>query len=99
MFLEPFDIEDDLADQTRGYLAARVVFGRVSHTQVSLGWEELGDFAINIAFDDLTYTDVPIANPNPVVNNVRAPAASVGDTVMLLQFIDGTIVCLGRVNV
>lgn len=98
MFFDPSAL-NDLSDQTRGYLPCRLMFGRVVQDKTSAGWADLGDFGVNVSVDDLLYTDVPIPNPNPLVSGTRDLAAVVGDTVMLLQFIDGTLICLGRTNV
>ncbi len=98
ILVDPFFKEaDDLSDQTRGFTSARVLFGTVVQTRDTPGYESLGDFSVNVTADGAVYTDVPIGNPNS--GSPRPLAASVGNTVMLLQFIDGPVICLGRVNV
>ena len=100
MFLDPFfAIENDLAAQKENFLTARILFGVVAQDKNSVGWSALGDFRINVTAEDITHTYVPIPNPNPSTSGIRPLAATVGNTVMLLQFIDGTVVCLGRVKV
>lgn len=100
MFLDPmFREEDDLNEQTTGYLKCRVVFGIVANDKNSPGWSALGDFKVNVTVQGTTHKYVPIPNPNPSSGGTRSRAAIVGDTVMLLQFIDGTLICLGRVKV
>ena len=92
--MNPFTprLQTDVSGQLEGYMLARVVFGTVVQDLTTPGWSTLGLFAVNVATEEVVITDVPIANPSGGL-----PAASVGDTVMLLQFIDGTTICLGRV--
>jgi len=98
MFLDPFfAAENDLAAQKENFLPSRILFGVVAQDKNSVGWSALGDFRVNVTVAGTTYTYVPIPNPNPSTSGVRPLAATVGNTVMLLQFIDGTLVCLGRV--
>lgn len=100
MFLDPmFREADDLNEQSSGYLQCRVVFGVVVNDKNSAGWSSLGDFKINVSVEGILHKYVPIPNPNPSSSGTRSRAAIVGDTVMLLQFINGTMICLGRVKV
>lgn len=94
MFIDPFfAVDTDLASQKENFLASRILFGTVAQDKNSVGWADLGDFQVNVTADGTTYTYVPIPNPNAPTTL----AAQTDDTVMLLQFIDGTVVCFGRV--
>lgn len=86
------ELKIDLDGQREGYMTARVVFGTVVQDTTTPGWGTLGAYAVNVAIEEVVITNIPIGNPN-----APSLAASVGDTVMLLQLIDGTTVCLGRV--
>jgi hypothetical protein len=94
---EFFDTTGDLTRQAEGYVTCRVIFGTVTQDRDSAGGFDLNDFTVNVSADGQVYSYVPVPNPNPVSGGVRPLAARVGDRVMLLQFIDGTTICLGRV--